>query len=238
MQEVGLRSDALAKRVAYLCQVDDRAGSDRFAPPVPPEFKREDKPVVDEEPPAPIPGPRATLEAPEAPIRPVSAISSVSMVSTAPSESGRVIPPEHKAVIRWWRKHERKRGAGQTERGAFEVWFHGAIPRRDCEDLLRVKPIGCFMTRLSTNRNGYTLSARADKRCKHFVIEQTRESPSRYLLQGHDYYTDTLSKLIEYYKKHPLDNKGKRTAIPIRKHCVRITCPARVQIDSRMRAAF
>jgi hypothetical protein len=60
-------------------------------------------------------------------------------------------------------------------------------------------------------RNGYTLSVRSDSRCKHYIIEQTKESPSRYLLQGRAFYTDSLAKLIQHYVEHSVDDHGGST---------------------------
>jgi hypothetical protein len=81
------------------------------------------------------------------------------------------------AIIKWWRKYERKRGAGQTATG-FEDWFHGMqqrhhrrlialtelctgiISRKQAEDLLKVTPVGCYLTRISETRYMLYVSAR------------------------------------------------------------------------------
>ncbi|CAB1443723.1 unnamed protein product, partial [Pleuronectes platessa] len=42
----------------------------------------------------------------------------------------------------------------------------------EAEDLLREKPLGCFLVRLSEKAVGYLLSYRGHDRCRHFVIAQ------------------------------------------------------------------
>uniref|UniRef100_A0A3Q3X496 SH2 domain-containing protein n=1 Tax=Mola mola TaxID=94237 RepID=A0A3Q3X496_MOLML len=42
--------------------------------------------------------------------------------------------------------------------GSFPDWFQGFAARKDAEDLLRDKALGCFLIRLSDKTIGYILS--------------------------------------------------------------------------------
>lgn len=66
--------------------------------------------------------------------------------------------------------------------GKFLPWFHGLISRKEAERLLAVRPVGCFLVRLSENRFGYTLSYRIRTRCRHYMVEQ--DAKGRYALVG------------------------------------------------------
>nr|XP_020831668.1 SH2 domain-containing protein 7-like [Phascolarctos cinereus] len=44
--------------------------------------------------------------------------------------------------------------------GALPEWFHGFITRKQAEELLTDRPVGCFLIRLSDKAMGYILSYR------------------------------------------------------------------------------
>ncbi|XP_075995018.1 uncharacterized protein LOC142989396 [Genypterus blacodes] len=90
--------------------------------------------------------------------------------------------------------------------GIFPVWFLGFISRRDAEEILREKELGCFLIRLSDKSIGYILSYRGSDRCRHFVINQ---SPSgEFVVCGDTEGHGTLSDLIEYFKINPFEPFG------------------------------
>ncbi|XP_033105749.1 tyrosine-protein kinase Fer-like isoform X2 [Anneissia japonica] len=65
-----------------------------------------------------------------------------------------------------------------------QVWYHGAIPRRDAEVLLVND--GNFLVREKSDASGqYVLSARANNRVRHFPIQVTAEK--LYRLEGEAY---------------------------------------------------
>ncbi|TFJ98184.1 butyrophilin-like protein 2 [Platysternon megacephalum] len=62
------------------------------------------------------------------------------------------------ATLRWFR--ETQAWKVMQDDGAFPGWLHGMISRREAENLLMDKPLGCFLVRISQSRPGYTLSYR------------------------------------------------------------------------------
>ena len=44
--------------------------------------------------------------------------------------------------------------------GSFPEWFHGAVTRRQAEQLLADKPVGTYLIRVCENRFGYSLSSK------------------------------------------------------------------------------
>ncbi|XP_036431344.1 hematopoietic SH2 domain-containing protein homolog [Colossoma macropomum] len=90
--------------------------------------------------------------------------------------------------------------------GNFPAWFQGFISRKDAEDHLRDKEVGCFLIRLSDKATGYILSYRGRDRCRHFVINQNKEG--QFIVTGDTEMHDTLTSLIEYYKSRPIEPFG------------------------------
>ncbi|KAI4872198.1 hypothetical protein NFI96_031038 [Prochilodus magdalenae] len=90
--------------------------------------------------------------------------------------------------------------------GNFPAWFQGFISRKDAEDHLRDKEVGCFLIRLSDKATGYILSYRGRDRCRHFVINQSKEG--QFIVTGDTEMHDTLTSLIEYYKTSPIEPFG------------------------------
>ncbi|EDO45745.1 predicted protein, partial [Nematostella vectensis] len=66
------------------------------------------------------------------------------------------------------------------------------------DELLGPKPVGCFLVRVSESRFGYTLSYRAETRCKHYMIDQTRSG--KYIIVGMPKVYKTLNDLVIYHK--------------------------------------
>ncbi|XP_029909449.1 SH2 domain-containing protein 7-like [Myripristis murdjan] len=90
--------------------------------------------------------------------------------------------------------------------GIFPVWFLGFISRRDAEEKLQDKEVGCFLIRLSDKNIGYILSYRGRERCRHFVINQTKSG--QFIICGDTEEHNSLSDLIEYYKMSPIEPFG------------------------------
>ncbi|KAM9351685.1 uncharacterized protein ABDE67_006539 [Symphorus nematophorus] len=90
--------------------------------------------------------------------------------------------------------------------GFFPSWFLGFITRKDAEEILREKELGCFLIRLSDKAIGYILSYKGRDRCRHFVINQSESG--QFVVCGDTEGHDTVSDLIEYYKTSPIEPFG------------------------------
>ncbi|XP_030621170.1 uncharacterized protein LOC115804816 [Chanos chanos] len=90
--------------------------------------------------------------------------------------------------------------------GNFPAWFQGFISRKDAEDHLRDKELGCFLIRLSDKAAGYILSYKGRDRCRHFVINQNKAG--QFIVTGDTEMHDTLTSLIEHYKTRPIEPFG------------------------------
>ncbi|XP_070687410.1 uncharacterized protein [Pempheris klunzingeri] len=90
--------------------------------------------------------------------------------------------------------------------GLFPTWFLGFITRKDAEEMLREKELGCFLIRLSDKAIGYILSYKGRDRCRHFVINQSESG--QFVVCGDTEEHNTVSNLIEYYKTSPIQPFG------------------------------
>ncbi|XP_041645637.1 SH2 domain-containing protein 7 [Cheilinus undulatus] len=90
--------------------------------------------------------------------------------------------------------------------GNFPDWFQGFAARRDAEDLLRDKALGCFLIRLSDKAIGYILSYRGVDRCRHFVI--TQDQDGQFGVSGDCQTYSSLPELISHYRAHPIQPFG------------------------------
>ncbi|XP_072241991.1 uncharacterized protein [Leuresthes tenuis] len=90
--------------------------------------------------------------------------------------------------------------------GLFPTWFLGFITRRDAEEILREKELGCFLIRLSDKAIGYILSYKGRDRCRHFVISQSETG--KFVVCGDTEGHNTVSELIEYYKTSSIEPFG------------------------------
>ncbi|KAM4614897.1 myosin-IIIb [Polymixia lowei] len=57
-------------------------------------------------------------------------------------------------TIRWFKETQAYK---VVQNGAVPCWFHGIIHRREAEDLLREKPVGCFLIRVGQSSGLHTL---------------------------------------------------------------------------------
>ena len=82
----------------------------------------------------------------------------------------------------------------------------GIISRQDAENLLvREKP-GTFLVRVSERVWGYTITYRAQDRCKHYLIDT---SENTYQFFGHNQIAHgSLNDLVEFHKVRPISGVG------------------------------
>ncbi|XP_041652370.1 SH2 domain-containing protein 7-like [Cheilinus undulatus] len=90
--------------------------------------------------------------------------------------------------------------------GLFPSWFLGFITRKDAEEILRERELGCFLIRLSEKTIGYVLSYKGRDRCRHFVINQS--DSGQFVVCGDTEGHNTVSDLIEYYKTSSIQPFG------------------------------
>ncbi|TRY80125.1 hypothetical protein TCAL_09892 [Tigriopus californicus] len=82
-----------------------------------------------------------------------------------------------------------------------ERWFHGHLSGKEAEKLLEKGKSGSFLVRESQSKPGdYVFSVRSNDRVTHVKI---RYNKGRYDVGGGEPF-DSLSDLVEYYKKNPM----------------------------------
>uniref|UniRef100_H3CCP8 SH2 domain-containing protein n=1 Tax=Tetraodon nigroviridis TaxID=99883 RepID=H3CCP8_TETNG len=87
--------------------------------------------------------------------------------------------------------------------GHFPDWFQGFATRKDTDDLLKDKSLGCFLLRLSDKTIGYILSyKRGRDRCRHFVI--TQNTRGQFTMRGDCRTHNSLTELIQFHKFSPI----------------------------------
>ncbi|XP_034168493.2 myosin-IIIb isoform X1 [Pangasianodon hypophthalmus] len=97
-------------------------------------------------------------------------------------------------TIRWFKETQARKVA---KNGTFPCWFHGMITRRQADDLLTEKPLGCFLIRVGQSREGYTLTYRGADRLRHYMIEM--QSNGKYVILGEDRAHASLIELVQYH---------------------------------------
>ncbi|XP_056455680.1 SH2 domain-containing protein 7-like [Gadus chalcogrammus] len=90
--------------------------------------------------------------------------------------------------------------------GIFPSWFQGFITRKDAEKILHEKELGSFLIRLSDKATGYILSYKGNGRCRHFMMSQSKTG--QFIVAGDTREHPSLTELIEYYKKSPIEPFG------------------------------
>ncbi|MBN3273563.1 SH2D7 protein, partial [Polyodon spathula] len=96
--------------------------------------------------------------------------------------------------------------------GSLPGWFHGIITRKDAEDQLKDKQLGCFLIRLSDRAIGYILSYKGKDRCRHFVITQNKNQ--HFIVSGDTETHASLTDLILYYKTTAIEPFGEYLSLP------------------------
>ncbi|XP_069482878.1 myosin-IIIb-like [Ambystoma mexicanum] len=98
-------------------------------------------------------------------------------------------------TLRWFRDTQARK---VIHNGDYPPWLHGMINRRESENLLAGKPLGCFLIRLGQSREGYTLTYNGETRCRHYMIDM--KSNGRYVIPGEDRVHTSLTNLVQYHK--------------------------------------
>ncbi|XP_060071775.1 SH2 domain-containing protein 4B-like isoform X2 [Ylistrum balloti] len=124
------------------------------------------------------------------------------------SRKKRSLRPKNKDdVVKWFLEEEKPQGVGiDPKTKTVATWFHGVISRVDAELMLQSKTLGAFLVRVSERVWGYTISYRAEDRCKHFLIDT---SDAGYQFFGANQVLHaSLHELIEFHKNNPITVMG------------------------------
>ncbi len=70
---------------------------------------------------------------------------------------------------------------------------------RQSEDFLRNNDVGTYLIRKSDSRDGYSLSFKAENRCRHYMIDSLPNG--KFIIIGEPRVHNTLKDLIEYHRK-------------------------------------
>ncbi|KAM6986731.1 uncharacterized protein FYW47_017582 [Aplochiton taeniatus] len=116
--------------------------------------------------------------------------------SSGEEERAREKSQKRRNTLRWFKETQARK---VVRDGAFPCWFHGIITRRQAEDLLANKPVGCFLIRVGQSREGYTLSYRGENRCRHYMIEM--QSNGKYVIMGEDRAHASLPDLVDHHTR-------------------------------------
>uniref|UniRef100_A0A914VD87 SH2 domain-containing protein n=1 Tax=Plectus sambesii TaxID=2011161 RepID=A0A914VD87_9BILA len=117
-------------------------------------------------------------------------------------------PKSRQAIIEWFQRDELPRGTGLDPKTRLVApWFHGIISREQSEALLKSRPTGSFLVRVSERIWGYTVSyVSIDGVCRHFLVERI---PEGYQFLGTNQVVhDHLYDLICYHETAPITAKG------------------------------
>ncbi|XP_041034304.1 SH2 domain-containing protein 7-like [Carcharodon carcharias] len=106
-------------------------------------------------------------------------------------------------ALRWFTETQ---AALILQNGRLPEWFHGFATRREAENFLRDRGIGHFLVRLSDKAIGYILSYKGTDRCRHFVIQQSKNG--RYIIDGSIHTHESLAALINYYMTEAIQPFG------------------------------
>ncbi|XP_069123174.1 SH2 domain-containing protein 4B-like isoform X4 [Argopecten irradians] len=127
---------------------------------------------------------------------------------TKVSRKKRSLRPKNKDdVVKWFLEEEKPQGVGiDPTTKEVATWFHGVISRVDAELMLQSKTLGAFLVRVSERVWGYTISYRAEDRCKHFLID-TSEAGYQFFGANQVLHA-SLHELIEFHKNNPITVMG------------------------------
>lgn len=114
-------------------------------------------------------------------------------------------PKSRNAIIKWFRNTELIQWK-LTSAKELPIWFHGIITREEAERLLRARPIGAYLVRISERIYGYTVSYRSGEGTKNFLVERIVDG---YQFMGTNQLVHvTLMDLVNHHKMHPITMKG------------------------------
>lgn len=103
------------------------------------------------------------------------------------------------AAFSWFTEYQR---SCILENGIVPEWFHGIISRKAAEEMLMCKPPGYFLVRVSESRVGYTLSYRAEDRCRHFMINVLPDN--QFIIVGEKMVYCSLHDLVAFHRRCPI----------------------------------
>ncbi|XP_067833484.1 uncharacterized protein [Heptranchias perlo] len=107
--------------------------------------------------------------------------------------------PAKQDTLQWF---EETQSPQLLQDGVLPQCFHGFTSRREAEELLQDRPLGCFLLRLSESQAGIVLSYSGTDRCRHFIIDQLPNG--QYLIQGDQRLHNSVIELLQYHKKAPI----------------------------------
>lgn len=70
---------------------------------------------------------------------------------------------------------------------------------RQSEEFLKLQEVGTYLVRKSDSRDGYSLSFKAENRCRHYMIDALPNG--KFIIIGEPRVHNTLKDLIEYHRK-------------------------------------
>ncbi|XP_019411270.1 PREDICTED: SH2 domain-containing protein 2A [Crocodylus porosus] len=97
---------------------------------------------------------------------------------------------------------EQTQASGVLPDGQRPDWFHGFLSRRESEQLLQDKPLGCYLIRFSESTVGFVLSYRGWDRCRHYILDQLEDG--HYVILGEDSAHARLQELLQHYTSAPI----------------------------------
>ncbi|KAL6469435.1 hypothetical protein MHYP_G00229590 [Metynnis hypsauchen] len=113
--------------------------------------------------------------------------------------AGAVSQASREAVLAWFSEFQRN---SVVKNGIVPEWFHGIISRKEAEEMLMIKPPGYFLIRVSESRIGYTLSYKAEDRCRHFMIDML--PGNQYVIVGEKAQHRSLHDLVAFHRRAPI----------------------------------
>lgn len=106
---------------------------------------------------------------------------------------------EQHDALTWFTKFQQQ---SVIRNGIVPEWFHGVISRKTAEERLMAKPPCYFLIRVSESRIGYTLSYRAEDRCRHFMIDVLKDG--HYIIVGEKIRHRFLQDLVDFHRRTPI----------------------------------
>ncbi|XP_035829712.1 unconventional myosin-VIIa [Aplysia californica] len=116
------------------------------------------------------------------------------------------------AAINWFKETQTYNVVDKNE-NKFSEWFHGIISRRESEKLLKDRIVGCFLLRVSESRFGYTLSFKAESRCRHYMIDQLKNG--KFIIVGEPKVHRSLHDMVSYHRKGKFKNGAHFLTVPV-----------------------
>eukprot|EP00054_Salpingoeca_dolichothecata_P012825 m.71201 g.71201 ORF g.71201 m.71201 type:complete len:418 (-) comp20144_c0_seq1:74-1327(-) len=97
-------------------------------------------------------------------------------------------------------------------------WFFGVLKRGEAEELLAGHPVGTYLVRVASSRNGYSISVvNTQSQVAHFMVqkEDTTRNSSQVFVAGHKRKFTTVSELLSHYSRHALTVDDDKLGSPL-----------------------